>query len=177
MKIEVALYATLSKYLPPSAQNRKAVIEVPDRATVDDVLRQLDIPRDNPNILLVNGKQASESTALQDGQTLSVFPPLAGGTPLARDLAVHRGWWLPYRGSAASERNDAMWNAIVDLAAWALFYLVIMFYVCWIRVERVFLAHQDVEGWAPSHAERPSEQGAAGEDPRSREAFGRQAAA
>jgi molybdopterin converting factor small subunit len=79
MKIEVALYATLSKYLPPSAQNRKAVIDVPDGATVDDVLRRLDVPRDHPNILLVNGRQASEGAVLHDGETLSVFPPLAGG--------------------------------------------------------------------------------------------------
>jgi molybdopterin converting factor small subunit len=79
MKIEVALYATLSKYLPPSAQNRKAVIDVRDGATVEEVLRQLGIPREHPNILLVDGKQASEGAALQDGQTLAVFPPLAGG--------------------------------------------------------------------------------------------------
>jgi molybdopterin converting factor small subunit len=79
VKVEVALYATLSRYLPPSAQNRKAVIDARDGATVDEILRQLGIPREHPNILLVDGKQAAESTPLQDGQTLSVFPPLAGG--------------------------------------------------------------------------------------------------
>ncbi len=84
MKIEIALYATLSQYLPKSAQNRKAVIDVRDGATVDDVLRQLGIPQDHPNILLVNGKQARETTALNDGETLSVFPPLAGGSGAIR---------------------------------------------------------------------------------------------
>lgn len=85
MKIEIALYATLSKYLPPSAQNRKAVIDVRDGATVDEVLRQLGIPREHPNIVLVNGKQGSEATALHDGETLAVFPPLAGGVQAGRD--------------------------------------------------------------------------------------------
>ena len=79
MKIEIALYATLSQYLPPGAQNRKAVIEVTDGAMVRDVMTQLGIPRDLPNILPVNGRQAREDTALTDGQVLSIFPPLAGG--------------------------------------------------------------------------------------------------
>jgi molybdopterin converting factor small subunit len=79
MKIEVALYATLSKYLPPGAQNRKAVIDVRDGATIRDVLSHLGIPQDLPNILLANGRQALEESVLRDGDTLSVFPPLAGG--------------------------------------------------------------------------------------------------
>ncbi len=87
MKIEVALYATLSKYLPPGAQNRRAVIEVKDGATVRDILNQLGVPADLPNILLVNGRQAPENAALKDGETLSVFPPLAGGCVRA-DLPV-----------------------------------------------------------------------------------------
>lgn len=79
MKIQVALYATLSQYLPPGAQNRKAAIEIREDATVRDVLDQLGIPQDLPNILLVNGRQASEGTVLKDGEVVSVFPPLAGG--------------------------------------------------------------------------------------------------
>ncbi len=83
MKIEIALFATLSKYLPPGAQNRPAAIEVTDGATVRDVLNQLGVPAELPNILLVNGRQAPEGTVLKDGETLSVFPPLAGGSPPA----------------------------------------------------------------------------------------------
>jgi molybdopterin converting factor small subunit len=88
MKIEVALFATLTKYLPPGAQNRRAVIEVKDGSTIRDVLSQLGVPAEFPNILLVNGRQAPENSVLKDGETLSVFPPLAGGrnplTPLVR---------------------------------------------------------------------------------------------
>jgi len=82
MKIEVALYATLGRYLPAGAQNRKAGIEVREGATVRDVMNQLGIPADLPNILLVNGRQAPDTTVLQEGQTLSIFPPLAGGGPV-----------------------------------------------------------------------------------------------
>ena len=79
MKVEVALFATLSEYLPPGAQNRRAVIEVQDGATVCEVMNYLDIPPHLPKILLVNGRQAPDTTVLKEGQTLSLFPPLAGG--------------------------------------------------------------------------------------------------
>jgi len=89
MKIQIALFATLSKYLPAGAQNRRAVIEVKDGATVRDVLNQLGVPPELPNILLVEGRQSSETTVLTEGQTLSVFPPLAGGGPTP-SLAARR---------------------------------------------------------------------------------------
>jgi sulfur carrier protein len=79
VKIEIALYATLSKYLPPGSEQRKAVIAAPDGATAREIMSQLSIPQDHPNILLVNGKQANPDTVLKDGETLAVFPPLAGG--------------------------------------------------------------------------------------------------
>jgi sulfur carrier protein ThiS len=79
MKIQVALFATLSKYLPAGTQGRHAALEVKDGATVRDVLNQLGVPPELPNILLVEGRQAPETTVLAEGQTLSVFPPLAGG--------------------------------------------------------------------------------------------------
>jgi sulfur-carrier protein len=79
MKVEIALYASLSRYLPAGAENRKAVITAPDGATAREIMSHLSIPQDHPNILLVNGKQASPDTVLKDGEALAVFPPLAGG--------------------------------------------------------------------------------------------------
>jgi molybdopterin converting factor small subunit len=81
MKIQVALYAGLSRYLPAGTQKREARIDTPDGATVLDVMRQLGMPDDLPSILLVNGKQATHETGMGEGDTLSVFPPLAGGGP------------------------------------------------------------------------------------------------
>ena len=79
MKIEIALYATLSQYLPPGADQRKAVIATREGATAREIMSQLGIPQEYPNILLVNGKQANPDTVLKDGETLAIFPPLAGG--------------------------------------------------------------------------------------------------
>jgi sulfur-carrier protein len=79
MNVEVALYATLSKYLPQGAEQRKAVITAREGATVREIMLRLGIPQEHPNILLVNGKQANPDTVLQDGETVAIFPPLAGG--------------------------------------------------------------------------------------------------
>jgi molybdopterin converting factor small subunit len=79
MKIAVALYATLSRYLPPGSEQRKAVIEARDGATAREIMLQLGIPQEYPNILQVNGKHANPDTALTEGDTLAILPPLAGG--------------------------------------------------------------------------------------------------
>ncbi len=79
MKVEVALYAALSAYLPPGSTQRKAVIVARDGATAQEIMLQLGIPQEYPNLLQVNGKQAGSDTVLTDGDTLAIFPPLAGG--------------------------------------------------------------------------------------------------
>ncbi len=79
MKIEVRLYATLNQYLPKGSENRRAVIECADGATALQVIGQLGIPREHPNMVLVNGIHAQDDAPLKDGDVLSVFPPLAGG--------------------------------------------------------------------------------------------------
>jgi molybdopterin converting factor small subunit len=79
MKVQIALYAGLSKFLPAGAENRKATIDVSEGSSVREIIARLGIPDDHPHILLVNGRQARPETVLQDGETLAVFPPLAGG--------------------------------------------------------------------------------------------------
>ncbi len=79
MKIEVQLYATLSQYLPKGAQNRKAVMEFDDGLTVGKVIDQLGIPKEHPNMVLINGIHAKDDVPLKDGDVVAVFPPLAGG--------------------------------------------------------------------------------------------------
>ena len=93
MNVHVALYAGLSRYLPPGAQNRKGTIDAPDGATVLDVKRQLGMPDDLPGILLLNGKQAAPDTVMREGDTLAIFPPLAGGGPTRAATASDPAPW------------------------------------------------------------------------------------
>lgn len=80
MKIQVELYATLSKYLPRGAEGRRATVELPEGSTIADLQRHLGIPADMAALLMVNGTHRPPETALQDGQTIAMFPPLAGGS-------------------------------------------------------------------------------------------------
>ena len=82
MKVQVELYATLNKFLPPGAEGRKATLELPDGSTIADLLKRLQIPPEMTALLMVNGTHQPPETALKDGETLAIFPPLAGGTPL-----------------------------------------------------------------------------------------------
>jgi len=83
VKIEVALYATLSQYLPKGSQSHKATMECADGVTVGQVIDQLGIPKPRPTMVLINGLHGGEDTPLKDGDLLAVFPPLAGGSPIA----------------------------------------------------------------------------------------------
>lgn len=89
MKVEVQLYATLTKYLPPGSEGKKAVIEVADDTTVAGLLKYLKVPTEHPNITLVNGIQAEDDATLKDGDVVTVFPPLAGGAVAS---PVHLRW-------------------------------------------------------------------------------------
>ena len=79
MKVKVQLYAILSKYLPSNAENKTAILEIPEGTTVKGILEEMKIPEKIPKILLVNGRNAEMAHVLGEGDTLSVFPPIAGG--------------------------------------------------------------------------------------------------
>jgi molybdopterin converting factor small subunit len=78
IKVEVRLFATLSAYIP-GGEGNTATIELPDGATVGDLVQTLAIPDDLSRITLVNGRDAGSSDRLNAGDIVSLFPPLAGG--------------------------------------------------------------------------------------------------
>jgi len=77
MIIHLKFFAGLRDAIPDRQSPYAA--EFPDGVTVQDVLDRFAVPRDKPKILLVNGRHAELSHVLTDGDTLSVFPPVAGG--------------------------------------------------------------------------------------------------
>ena len=79
MTIDVRLFANLARFLPAAARGDGAKLDVPDDATVGDVVRRLAIPGDLPGLLLVNGVEADPDQRLRAGDVLSIVPPLAGG--------------------------------------------------------------------------------------------------
>lgn len=79
MKITVKLFATFRDYLPQDAINAAFGVEVEEEPTVQELIKTLNLPEDVPKIVLINGRQTEQDIALHDGDTISIFPPLAGG--------------------------------------------------------------------------------------------------
>jgi molybdopterin converting factor small subunit len=56
-------------------------MELDDNCTVQEIMEKLTISRKEMEIgiIMINGKRASFDSQLMDGDTLAIFPPLAGG--------------------------------------------------------------------------------------------------
>jgi len=84
MRIHVRLFASLRDRLPTADRGRREV-ELDDHASVADLIERLEIPDALAQIVLVDGLQEPRSREerakriLADGQTVSIFPPIAGG--------------------------------------------------------------------------------------------------
>jgi sulfur-carrier protein len=76
LKVEVRLFATFTRYLPPRGVG---VVEVPAGSTVGDLAHRLAIPPGLERVTLVNGEEAWPERPLQPGDVVTLFPPLAGG--------------------------------------------------------------------------------------------------
>ena len=77
MKVQVDLYVNLKKYAP--AGDSSFEIELESGATVKSVLAVLKIPVDEKAILLVNGRNADESSPLKEKDTITLYSPISGG--------------------------------------------------------------------------------------------------
>lgn len=83
MRITVKLFASLAEYLPAGAQRNATEIEVPDGASVQDILERLDVPEEKTHLVVCNGVYVPHSLrtseTLSAGDTLALWPPVAGG--------------------------------------------------------------------------------------------------
>ena len=81
MHIEVKLFANLRKNLPPGSTGSKARLTLDDGATLQTLISVLNIPVELAQMVLVNGEQTREfDRQLTEGDTVSIFPPVAGGS-------------------------------------------------------------------------------------------------
>jgi sulfur carrier protein ThiS len=74
VKLEIKLFASLQKYTP----NVESV-ELDDNCTVLDLLRKIGISSSDVAITLVNGQHVQLDHTLHEGETVAIFPPIAGG--------------------------------------------------------------------------------------------------
>lgn len=83
MRITVKLYAMLRDYLPPGDDMHAREMEVADGATAEDVIKQLDLPAELVQLVMIDGvhlwPSEHESRVLKEGETVTIFPPVGGG--------------------------------------------------------------------------------------------------
>ena len=83
MQITIKLYAMLTEYLPPNAEKNVGLLELPEGTSVEKVVQQLQLPERYVHLVLINGVYVSPDNlagaTLNDGDTLAIWPPVAGG--------------------------------------------------------------------------------------------------
>ena len=84
MRVTVKLYAGLQDYLPVKTNANSAPLEIDADTTVYQVIDRFQIPRDEAHLILLNGvfvePDARDMAGLfKEGDTLAVWPPVAGG--------------------------------------------------------------------------------------------------
>jgi len=74
MHVKVKLFASLRTFGPAEQW-----LELPDNTTIDIVIKKLRIPTTIRMLMIVNGEHQHADYALQNGDELALFPPIAGG--------------------------------------------------------------------------------------------------
>jgi molybdopterin converting factor small subunit len=83
MKITLKLFAGLSEFLPAGAVQNAITVEVQETCSLNDLIDQHNVPRDQVHLVLINGSSRQESerdeSILKDGDAVAMWPPVAGG--------------------------------------------------------------------------------------------------
>jgi sulfur carrier protein ThiS len=84
VKITFKLFAMLQDYLPAEGRKDNALqIELADGTTIHQVIERFGLPIKSCHLVLIDGNfvpPAERPTRhLRDGETLAIWPPIAGG--------------------------------------------------------------------------------------------------
>lgn len=77
MRLQVELHGDLKKYSKGS--NGKFDLELPEKATVADLVKHLGVDKDEEWSAAINGQLAYPEDSLKEGAEVLLFPPIAGG--------------------------------------------------------------------------------------------------
>ena len=83
MKITLKLFAGLSEYLPDGAYRNSVEVVLDSQPSISQVIEQFKVPAEEAHLVLVNGVYCAPSDRdqhkLNEGDTLAIWPPVAGG--------------------------------------------------------------------------------------------------
>ena len=83
MEITLKLYAGLTRYLPEGSKNHSTKLEISGKETAISILEKFQVPKDSAHLVLLNGiylePDERNKSIFKDGDTIAVWPPVAGG--------------------------------------------------------------------------------------------------
>ena len=84
MRVTFKLFASLQDYLPLEAKRNNALaLDLDESATVQQIIERFALPQKLCRLVLIDGSYlplAERATrVLKDGETLAIWPPIAGG--------------------------------------------------------------------------------------------------
>lgn len=77
--VHVKLFATLRQYRPGLGIGEAFPVELPDGATVADLIQTLGLPQGEVKVVFVNALFREPEHVLDDGDEVGIFPPVGGG--------------------------------------------------------------------------------------------------
>jgi molybdopterin synthase sulfur carrier subunit len=79
MQITLRVFATLCRYIPGAIAGVPVDIDLPEDATVADLIEKMKIPAREVKIAFVNGRTQPPDWVLKQGDEVGIFPPVGGG--------------------------------------------------------------------------------------------------
>ncbi len=79
MQVRVKLFATLCRYFSNAAPGIPFEMELPEGATLANLVNQLKLPCEEVKVFFVNGRARPPDWPLEPGDEVGIFPLVAGG--------------------------------------------------------------------------------------------------
>ncbi|HLE13809.1 MAG TPA: MoaD/ThiS family protein [Anaerolineales bacterium] len=79
MHIQVKLFANLSRFVEGGQSGKPFKVDLPEGATLEDLVEQLKLPAEETKVAFVNGRTQPLDWVLQPGDEVGIFPSIGGG--------------------------------------------------------------------------------------------------
>jgi molybdopterin synthase sulfur carrier subunit len=83
MEITLKLYAGLGQYLPEKSEKHSVKLDISSSDSAFSILEKFNVPKESAHLVLLNGvylePEERVKTNFKEGDTLAVWPPVAGG--------------------------------------------------------------------------------------------------
>ena len=79
MRVTIKFLGVYRKYLPADARVSTFCMETPSGTRIETLLVQLPVPVEQGRVILINGRTPLSGQILEEGDTIALFPAMAGG--------------------------------------------------------------------------------------------------